>query len=146
MKKAFCSIVAIFLIVLLISCNNKVNNEDFDELIENDSYKIYKAKEGKEEYIKKYDNTNRKKILVTMHEMANTKVEATEVWGEEEITEEKVNLLIIKVVASDFEDEHTLLSILKKWKYEDFSSADIDHNYVWEQLGGTVGRATGVKP
>ena len=34
--------------------------------------------------------------------------------------------------------------ILNKWSQGDFSTADEDHNKVWNMLGGTVGRTTGI--
>src|SRR5699024_1138686 len=46
--------------------------------------------------------------------------------------------------ATDLEHEQTYEDILKKWKKGDFSSVDEDHNAVWDLLGGTVGKATGI--
>jgi len=45
----------------------------------------------------------------------------------------------------NYEDREKLLDILNRWEKGDFSQADKEHNYVWEKLGGTIGRAVGIK-
>lgn len=86
-------------------------------------------------------------IYDEMHKMANTKIDAEDgkIWGRLEITEERVDALIKKVEGSDFDDKGTLLEILKRWKKQDFSNCVQDHNYVWNQLGGTVGKACSLR-
>jgi hypothetical protein len=80
-----------------------------------------------------------------MHHMANTLIVADAIWGELFITEELVNGLILEVHHSQFDDKDRLLEILERWKKGDFRQGVDDHNYVWERLGGTVGRATDLR-
>lgn len=89
--------------------------------------------------------SQREKILVEMHKMINTKVEADFVWGEIPITEEGVNKLIDEVTETKFADRDKLLTMLENWKLSDFSNAVNDHNYIWTQLGGTIGKATALR-
>lgn len=116
-------------------------------------YKISKEIEKDAEKIKDGQSQNSKynsvdlseeDIINIMHQMANTKVIADEKWGEIEITPERVKNLKTIVEGSDFESKDKLLEILERWEKGDFSVADKDHNYLWEKLGGTIGRATGV--
>lgn len=89
--------------------------------------------------------TQRQKVLDTMHKMANTKVVAEHIWGEIPITDETIKALKSEIESSSFADKSTLLEILERWSNNDFSKAVEDHNYVWEQLGGTVGKATALR-
>lgn len=84
-------------------------------------------------------------VYEDIHKMANTKIVADEIWGEEEINEERLNKVIIEVMNSNFEDKDRLLEILHNWKTGNFKNAVEEHNYVWEKLGGTVGKATGLR-
>lgn len=80
-----------------------------------------------------------------MHQMANTKIVADKIWGEITITESLVDELIIEVSASDYSDKMKLLEILYNWKNKDFSYTVDEHNYIWSNLDGTVGKATGLR-
>jgi hypothetical protein len=84
-------------------------------------------------------------IYKEMHEMANTKIVADQVWGEIDITQERVDALISEISLSDFEDKEILLKTLSNWKNNDFSNAVAEHNYLWEKLNGTVGEAYKLK-
>ena len=89
--------------------------------------------------------TQRERILVEMHKMVNSKVEADFIWGEIPITEEAVDKLITEVSETKFPDRDKLLTMLENWKLSDFSNAVNDHNYIWGQLGGTIGKATALR-
>lgn len=89
--------------------------------------------------------TQRERILTEMHKMINSKVEADFIWGEIPITEEAVDKLINEVSETKFADRDKLLTMLENWKLNDFSNAVNDHNYIWGQLGGTIGRATALR-
>lgn len=82
-----------------------------------------------------------------MHRMANTKIiaENNKIWGELSMEKEEIQNLKSIVEKIDYEDREKLLDILNRWEKGDFSQADKDHNYVWEKLGGTIGRAVGIK-
>jgi hypothetical protein len=77
--------------------------------------------------------------------MINSKVVAEYVWGEVPVTEENVQKLIEEVKNTTFPDRDKLLTMLENWKNNDFENAVNDHNYIWEQLGGTVGKATALR-
>jgi len=78
--------------------------------------------------------------------MSHAKVEADEKWGYEPMTVERIVRLIDVIEANKDNIKHsgTYLRILEKWRYNDFSSVQNDHNSVWEIQNGTIGRATGI--
>jgi hypothetical protein len=80
-----------------------------------------------------------------LHKMANTKIVADQIWGETEITQGRVDKLLAEVGQSEYPDRDRLLVILNRWKDLDFSNAVEEHNYLWEKLEGTVGKATGLR-
>ena len=82
-------------------------------------------------------------VYEEMHTMINSVVIADDVWEKKIITKENVTALITEVKNSKYNDEK-LLEILNRWKDGDFTQGDSDHNYLWDKLGGTTGRATGV--
>jgi len=86
-----------------------------------------------------------KDVYDDMHRMANTKIVADEVWGEDEINEERLNKVIMEVMKSSFNDKEKLLTMLHNWKTGNFNNAVEEHNYLWEKLGGTVGKAKALK-
>lgn len=86
-----------------------------------------------------------KEVYDDMHRMANTKIIADEVWGEDEINEERLNKVIMEVMKSSFSDKEKLLTMLHNWKTGNFNNAVEEHNYLWEKLGGTVGKAKALK-
>lgn len=98
------------------------------------------AESGKEVTVR-----SQKEIWDEIHKMANTKIVAEEIWGTLEITAERVDGLILEITKSEYDDKEKLLEILARWKQGDFTRCVEDHNYVWEKLGGTVGKATGLK-
>jgi preprotein translocase subunit SecF len=82
-----------------------------------------------------------------IHRMANTKIiaENNKIWGELPMKPEEIQNLKGIVEKVNYEDREQLLEILNRWETGDFSQADKDHNYVWEKLGGTIGKAVGIK-
>jgi len=82
-----------------------------------------------------------------IHRMANTKIiaENNKIWGELPMEPEEIQNLKVIVEKVNYEDREQLLDILNRWETGDFSQADKDHNYVWEKLGGTIGKAVGIK-
>ncbi|WP_226086049.1 DUF6241 domain-containing protein [Mesobacillus sp. S13] len=83
-------------------------------------------------------------VKKAIHLLSHQKVKAVEKWGAEEITQEKIDLLLQVVEGSSFYNRDLYLRILTAWAKGDFSRADLDHNAVWELQEGTVGRATGL--
>ncbi|GKX29066.1 hypothetical protein SH1V18_15460 [Vallitalea longa] len=123
--------ILIIIIVIITSCTNKIEKID-----DNKYQELIKKTELSRVYVR-----SQEKVWEEMHMMANTKIIADEIWGELEITEERVDFLIIEVLASDYPDKKILLTILYNWKNEDFSNAVDEHNYLWGKLGGNVGKA-----
>lgn len=83
-------------------------------------------------------------VLNVMNKMCHQKIEASEKWGAIPMIPDTINAVYTIVEASKFTDKEELLQILTKWKNNDFSSVDSDHNTVWQLEGGTVGKATGI--
>jgi hypothetical protein len=86
-------------------------------------------------------------FIVDIHQMANTIIipEDGKIKGRIPITDEKCNAMLLEVMASSYENKEQYLKILERWKSRDFSHGVYDHNYVWELLGGVIGRAVRVK-
>ncbi|MBZ9609287.1 DUF6241 domain-containing protein [Clostridium estertheticum] len=82
-------------------------------------------------------------LYSTMHKMINSKIVAEDgkIWGEIEITPDKCNQLIAKVTKTKYPDKATLLQFLERWKDNNFKSGVDEHNYLWDGLGGTIGKA-----
>lgn len=82
-----------------------------------------------------------------MHKMINTKIVAQDgkIWGEVEITPDKCNQLINEVSKSGYPDKTTLLQFLTRWKDKNFNSGVGEHNYLWNGLDGTIGKAKALR-
>lgn len=87
------------------------------------------------------------KIYDIMHRMSNTKIiaEDNKIWGELPIDENSLGDLKALISEIDYKDRDYLLKVISRWEQGNFSEADDEHNYFWTKLGGTVGRAVGVK-
>jgi len=85
-----------------------------------------------------------KDIQHYIHGMSHQKVKAEEKWVHYTITEERIQFLLEVVQNGDYEYKDVYLDILTRWSKGDFSQADKDHNVVWQLLGGSVGKATGI--
>jgi hypothetical protein len=79
-----------------------------------------------------------------IHKMSHQKVVASDKWGFYRITDKRIEWLLSGLEDTDLVQEDLYLRILTRWKEQDFSLADQDHNAVWQLQGGTVGKATGV--
>ncbi|GGA82314.1 DUF6241 domain-containing protein [Ornithinibacillus halotolerans] len=79
-----------------------------------------------------------------IHGMSHQKVKAEQKWGFYQINEERINWLLEGLDLVKLNHEHTYRTILEKWAKGDFSTADDDHNAIWQLQGGTIGRATGI--
>jgi hypothetical protein len=79
-----------------------------------------------------------------IHGMSHQKVKAEEKWGFYQINEERIRWLLEGLDSNDVKHGDLYREILEKWANGDFSSADDDHNAIWQLQGGTVGEATGV--
>lgn len=75
-----------------------------------------------------------------LHNMINTLIVSEDVWGKKEITKEEVT----RVKALFEGKDETITNYLTEWQNLDFSHSVEFHNYVWDKLGGTVGRADDV--
>jgi hypothetical protein len=78
-----------------------------------------------------------------MHAMANSKIISADdrYIGIVKIEANKVDELIAITEKSNYSDKDILLDILYRWKNGDFRQCVDDHNYLWDNLGGEVGRA-----
>jgi len=91
---------------------------------------------------------NELKVYNTMHKMINTKIVAKDgkIWGEIVITPENCQTLIREVTKSSYSDKDTLLEFLTRWKDNNFTSGVDEHNYLWDGLDGTIGKAESLRP
>jgi hypothetical protein len=82
-------------------------------------------------------------MWVQMHAMANSKIISADdrYIGIVKIEANKVDELIAITEKSNYSDKDMLLDILYRWKDGDFRQCVDDHNYLWDKLGGEVGRA-----
>ena len=74
-----------------------------------------------------------------VHYMVNTIIIAEDgnIWGESEMSRDAVTQVINDLKGKD----DYLSSELEKWLGLDFSNGVEVHNYVWNKLGGTIGKA-----
>lgn len=140
-------LVAIIYTVVDLTRFNSIGTK----VVTNRSFEEMTLKDGKgytltEAYDNSQDAIHDTVILETIHKMANEVVIADKKWGRIEMNEENINTVTVQVLASYMvkEKRTELLRILALWKKGDFRSAHQHHNYVWELLDGTVGKATGV--
>lgn len=77
-----------------------------------------------------------------IHSLANTIVKAEYKWQCTEVTPKTIKLAIdgISKIEGEYDRMH-LKNSLNKWKKGDFSNAVKVHNYVWQMLDGSVGKA-----
>jgi len=122
----------------------KVSENNFDEIVTTNA-------DGKYTLIgaAKVSNQPENDVIIEMHKMANKYVIASETWGTQVMTQERLNALIVETLShpstTEYQHKARLLEILTGWKKGDFTHLAGDHNYVWDCLFGTVGKATGVK-
>lgn len=96
-------------------------------------------------YLKEKDlvkpNGNNESIKL-IHSLANTLVIAEYKWQCGEVTPKTIDLALkgVEEIKDDYDRMH-LRNSLRKWKSGDFSNAVYVHNYVWEMLDGSVGKA-----
>ena len=111
-----------------------------------------KAVDNKAVVIKQNDaktiSENELKVYNTMHKMINTKIVAEDgkIWGEIAITPESCQALITEITKSSYSDKDTLLEFLGRWKDNNFKSGVDEHNYLWDGLDGTIGKAASLRP
>ena len=137
------------LVVLTSSTNAKVSNDNFNKVVTTDASGKYSLDQDAATVIGKVEILTERDIIVEMHEMANKYIVAPETWGTKEMTLERINALIVETLSypstTMYQHKRYLLEILTNWKKGEFSQLAADHNYLWDCLFGTVGRATGVK-
>ncbi|MFD3155918.1 DUF6241 domain-containing protein [Haloimpatiens sp. FM7330] len=119
-------------------CVEKINTMRFDQKLEKN---VKAVENNKKPSVPKLSEME---VVDVMHKMANTKVIADKKWGFVKITKERIKNLKTIVSESNYKEKEKLLEILNKWEEGNFSEADKDHNFLWDKLGGTVGKAKGV--
>ncbi|MEG2017168.1 MAG: DUF6241 domain-containing protein [Clostridium sp.] len=128
----------------------KKNQKEIENIVEdiNEEKDSSEAEEKPEEKeLKSSDYYPESKVYDIMHRMSNTKIiaEDNKIWGELLIDSESLGSIKALVSEIDYPDRDYLLSVITKWENGDFSKADEDHNYFWAKLGGTIGKAIGIK-
>ncbi len=109
---------------------------------------VIEIKEEKAEPVEKEfpDDMTEYAVQDAIHGMSHQKVRAEDKWGFIPLTAERVNRLIAVVEKNKdkYEKSTLYLGILNRWKNNDFSQADLEHNAIWDLQHGTIGKATGI--
>ena len=97
------------------------------------------------EFIKAKDvqkPTNSNGAIKLIHSLANTIIEAEYKWQCTEVTPDTIKLALesVELIKDNYDRMH-LRNGLSKWVKGDFSNAVEIHNYVWEMLDGSIGKA-----
>lgn len=121
---------------------NDVSNGKFDKTVKvtNNNFEYKNSEKDNKVAVR-----DEEEVYKDMHRMANTKIVADEIWGEDEISEERLNKVILEVMKSSYEDKEKLLTMLRNWKTGNFKNAVEEHNYLWEKLGGNLGKAKALR-
>lgn len=126
----------------------KKNQEEIENIVD-DINKEKDESDEKEETaeLKSPEYYPEQKLYDIMHRMSNTKIiaEDNKIWGELPIDSDSLGDIKDLVSEINYEDRDYLLEVINRWENGDFSQADKEHNYFWTKLGGTIGRAIGVK-
>lgn len=88
-------------------------------------------------------------VQIAIHGMSHQKIRASnnDKWDLLFMTPERIERLIVVVEANNVryrENLDTYLAILNRWKDNDFSRVDLDHNVIWSLQDGTRGKAIGI--
>ncbi|MBX4263644.1 DUF6241 domain-containing protein [Clostridium estertheticum] len=147
---------SILLVIIIIGTGgfyisqHKLNKQDSPKIVQ--AVQIKQQLEAKQVVIKQNHNTQNisdKELVLynTMHKMINTKIVAEDgkIWGEVEITDGKCDQLINDVSKSGYPDKVVLLEFLTRWKNKDFTNGVEEHNYLWDGLNGTLGKAKSLR-
>lgn len=85
-----------------------------------------------------------KELLEILHKMTHQKVRAQKKWGFIQMTE--VNLIAVKEVLEEnpiLNENINMLEMVNTWLNNEFSNIVADHNSLWGEKEGTVGKAYG---
>lgn len=128
----------------------KKNQKEIEGIVDDinkDKDKEESADKPEEEELKSPEYYPEEKVYDIMHRMANTKIiaENDKIWGELPIDSDSLGDIRDLVSEIDYPDRNYLLEVINRWEDGDFSQADEEHNYFWTKLGGTIGKAIGVK-
>ena len=168
MKKIIMSIIVILIIVVGAIFIFGKDDEIEKKEIKTKKNDLESISYYKKEYKERYDNYKKKnkelsneestevkdsdyypieKIYDIIHRMSNTKIiaEDNQIWGKIEMDHEYITSLKNLIEKVDYADKDYMLEVLTRWENNDFSNAVEEHNYFWKKLGGTVGKATGLK-
>jgi nitrate reductase cytochrome c-type subunit len=83
-------------------------------------------------------------VMGVMHKMTHQKVRAERKFGAIPMVEDTVNQVYDIVSNSNFAKKEKMLEIADRWKKGWFDKINSEHNFLWEQQEGSVGKAYGV--
>ena len=133
-------IISLSTILVLWSNGYEIVNFAFNKVSEiNENKKLAKENEVTENENIAVVPMDLTQCYQKVHHMANTIIIADDgqIWGQNEITREAVTQMVNELKGQD----DYLSDELKKWLELDFSNGVEVHNYVWNKLGGNVGKA-----
>lgn len=140
------------ILYLSLSHNNKEAEAEADqpkELFIEDDYSSDPTEEieGVDKNVFITEESSDDSFLETMHKMTHQKVIASDKWGAIQMTPESIDLVLEAAKKKTWTSPSIgkeMISMLERWKNNDFSKIDEDHNLIWSFQGGTVGYATGI--
>ncbi|WP_226585034.1 DUF6241 domain-containing protein [Halobacillus litoralis] len=129
----------------LTEAEAKEITKSINEVVSEEQLEGYK-KEGKNPFGDKDEQSSLTdgKYKDYIHFMSHQKVKADKKWGFIEIHPDRINWLLSGLDQVELRHEDVYKNILTKWQNGDFSTADNDHNQIWNLENGTVGKATGL--
>lgn len=86
-------------------------------------------------------------MLNNIYRTQGVLIKLNQVWGLREINKTNLDIIYETAMAlneSDL-DRPRFIAIAERWKNCDFSNIVEEHNTMWSLLGGTVGKASGIK-
>ena len=83
-------------------------------------------------------------VIGVMHKMTHQKVRAERKIGAIPMVEDTINQVYDIVSNSNFANKEKMLEIVGIWKKGWFHNIDSNHNFLWKQQEGSVGRAYGI--
>lgn len=93
------------------------------------------------------DESAERYVYFNCHEMTNRFIVAEDgnIRGYVRADDNNIDRIISVIVEHDMNDQDILISWLMSFKDGDYSDAVAFHNYCWEELGGEVGYAIGLR-
>lgn len=74
-----------------------------------------------------------------IHKMTNSVINSNNIWGTIQVNKSNLDKLKNSEL---YKTDKKIQEYVNQWLEGDFTNSDKFHNYVWNKLGGTIGRAS----